>query len=267
MRTLTTTSRIRPARTRFAAAGLTAAAAMALAGCGSSGSVKAASTSSAPVASSTPSAQKTFDPAQGPTQGASTLPKNCDGLVTDADVQLVVGQPLAGGDVWTGFQPNANVNQTGRVLCQYGVVLDSNTGKFQSDQLEVQMATYTDGPSAASRASSTVAGMAAKNAAYKQVSVSGHPATLVTETTDTVLVMYDGNRTFVITIQAALAKGDQAGQIASKLADALYKHTLPAAPSSAGSSPAASGSGTASGTPVSGSPSSPSGTPGTPASS
>jgi hypothetical protein len=251
MRTLTTFPRSRSNLPRIAALGLAAATAVTLAGCGgNSGSVgksggtggkTAGGQSTAPPASTAP---QSIDPEQGPIQDAAKLPKSCSGLVTDADIQLALGQPLVGGDFYANFAPLTSIKQTGKVKCQYGVIQDTG-GKIQSDQVEVQMATYADAASAKSRAASTVAGMAAQNEQFKQVSVSGHPATLVTEPTDTVLVMYDGNRTFLVTVQAALAKGDAAEKLAESLADALYRHTLPvsaATPSASGT--ASPGAGT-----------------------
>jgi hypothetical protein len=232
MRTLTESHWSRPTLTRTAALGLAAAAALTLAGCGGGGSGTVAKTTGKPsgasnaATSATPSAPQTFNPDDGPTQDPATLPKTCNGLVTDADIQLTLGQPLVGGDFYTAYQPLPTIKQTKKVKCQYGTVLDA-AGKYQSDLLEVQMATYADAASAKGRASSTVAGMAAQNEQFKQIMVSGHPASYVTEANDAVLVMYDGNRTFLITIQNALVKGDAAEPLAIKLADALYRHTTP----------------------------------------
>jgi hypothetical protein len=236
MRTLTTFHRSRPAG-RMAAAAVATAAALSLAACGgSNGSVKtvtpqvgSGTNTSGATGAATSAAPQTFDPAQGPTQDPATLPKTCSGLVTDADIQLAFGQPLAGsGNIFTAFQPLPNIKQTKRVKCQYGVVQGAD-GKIQSDQIEVQVATYADSGSAQSRGAATVATMAAQGGKFKQVSISGHPATYVTEANDGVLVMFDGNRTFLITISALLAKDDDAEKLAEKLADNLYKHVTTAA--------------------------------------
>ena len=264
MRTLSTPTRTRRSRTRISARGLAAAAvpalALALAACGGgSGSVKGntSPTKGGPLpgsqsagSSSTPSPSPSFDPAAGPLMDAKDLPKTCSGLVTDADMQLALGNPLNGGDFFTAYQPDAGHKQTGRVKCQYGVVLD-NSGKITSDQVDVQLATYADAASAQSRAAATVGTLAGGGAQYAQISVGGHPATYVTEAgKDAELVMYDGNRTFLITVQEALVKGEDAKAFALKIGAALYKHTTPnAAPipaggasSGSGSAPAGSGS-------------------------
>ncbi|WP_344657735.1 hypothetical protein [Catenulispora subtropica] len=261
--------------TRISALGVAAAAALALAACGDGGSVKKDSstgkpTGSAPgsrstAAGSSPSSSApSFDPAAGPMVDAAQLPKTCSGLITDADMQLALGNPLTGGDYFQSFQPDAGHKQTGRVKCQYGVVLD-NAGKITSNQVEVQLATYADAASAQSRAAATVGTLAGGGAQYAPTAVGGHPATYVTEAgKDAVLVMYDGNRTFLITVQEALVKGDDAKAFTLKIGEALYKHTTPAAASSSpsgsngsnGSQSAPAGSNGSSGAPSSGAPSS-----------
>ncbi|MFL6111059.1 MAG: hypothetical protein ACJ786_06880 [Catenulispora sp.] len=244
--------------TRISVLGIASATALALTACGGSGSVKGntSTTKGGPVpgsqsggsSTSTPSPSPSFDPAAGPTIDAKDLPKTCSGLVTDADLQLALGNPLNGGDFFTAYQPDAGHKQTGRVKCQYGVVLD-NSGKITSDQVDVQLATYADAASAQSRAAATVGTLAGGGAQYAQAPVGGHPATYVTEAgKDAVLVMYDGNRTFLITVQEALVKGEDAKAFALKIAAALYKHTTPTAsqiPTGAASGGSASGSGSA----------------------
>src|SRR5882672_7311033 len=129
MRTLTTLHRTRPTLTRKSALGLAAATALTLAACGGgNGTVTKTATSvngtssQAAAGTPTPSAPQTFDPAQGPTIDATALPKSCSGLVTDADIQLALGQPLVGGDFFTAYLPVPTIKQTKKVKCQYGVV-------------------------------------------------------------------------------------------------------------------------------------------------
>ncbi|MEY9861924.1 hypothetical protein ABH935_007567 [Catenulispora sp. GAS73] len=285
MRTLTTPAPAAARRpltrisgTRVAALGVACAAALALTACGGSGSVHKGSSSTTGTGSfpgaqtsSSPTPSPSFDPAAGPTLTAAQLPKSCSGLVTDADMQLALGNPLNGGDFFTAFQPTA-AKQLGRVRCQYGVVQDS-TGKVTGDQVEIQLAIYADAATAQSHGASTVGTFAGQGDQYAPISVSGHPATYVTETgKDAILVMYDGNRTYLITTQEALVKGDDAKTFILKIAEALYKHTTPNAPTSPPTGGTAGGSGTptgssSGGTPSSGASSSPSGSaPGTPSS-
>jgi hypothetical protein len=256
MRTLTTKAPVpapaRPTLTRISALGVACSAALALAACGGSsggpankGSSSTTAAGSFPGAqsSSSPSPQPSFDPAAGPTMTAVQLPKSCAGLVTDADLQLALGNPLNGGDFFTAFQPTA-AKQLGRVRCQYGVIQDA-TGKVTGDQVEIQLAIYADAATAQSHGASTVGDFAGQGDKYAPISVAGHPATYVTETgKDAILVMYDGNRTFLITTQEALVKGDDAKTFTLKIAEALYKHTtaaIPTPPPSAGASPGTPG--------------------------
>jgi len=231
--------------TRVSAFGLATATALALAACGGGSSGTKASSPPPSTAggsfpgnkpSSAPTSQAGFDPAAGPIIDAAQLPKTCNGLVTDADMQLALGNPLNGGDYFQAFLPTA-AKQTGRVKCQYGIVQDG-TGKVTGDQVEVQLATYADADTAKSHVASTVGNFAATGAQYAPISAAGHPATYVTETgKDAVLVMYDGNRTFLITVEEALVKGDDAKAFVVKVAEALYKHTTPASGANSGGTP------------------------------
>ena len=261
MRTLTTPAPAAAAARRFptrisvrnvSALGVACAAALALTACGGSGSANKGSSSTTAAGSfpgaqtsSTPTPQPSFDPAAGPTIAPAQLPKNCSGLVTDADMQLALGNPLNGGDFFTAFQPTA-AKQLGRVRCQYGVVQDAS-GKVTGDQVEIQLAIYADAATAQSHGASTVGTFAGQGDKYAPISVAGHPATYVTEAgKDAVLVMYDGNRTYLITVEEALVKGDDAKAFTLKIAEALYKHTTPNAPASPSSSGGATPSGGAS---------------------
>jgi hypothetical protein len=255
MRTLTTPAPAGRTPTRISALGVAFAAALALAACGGGGSgggsatkgssSTAAGSSPGAPSSSSPSPQQSFDPASGPVMTVAQLPKTCNGLVTDADMQLALGNPLNGGDYFQPFAPTA-AKQLGRVVCQYGVVQD-NSGKITSNQVEVQLAAYADAATAQSHGAATVGTLAGQGDQYAQISVGGHPATYVTEAgKDVILVMYDGNRTYLITTQEALVKGDDAKAFTLKIALALYKHTtanLPASsPTSGGATPSAGAS-------------------------
>ena len=271
MRTLTTPAQAlapapAPARRtlrRIAVLGVACSAALALAACGGggSGSAKKASSSTAAGSSpgaqtsSSPSPQPSFDPAAGPIMTADQLPKNCAGLITDADMQLALGNPLNGGDYFQPFAPTS-AKQLGRVVCQYGVVQDSS-GKITSNQVEVQLAAYADAATAQSHGAATVGTLAGQGDQYAQISVGGHPATYVTEAgKDALLVMYDGNRTYLITTQEALIKGGDAKTFTLKIAQALYKHTTANLPAT---TPTSSGASTPATPSAPGAPSSPSG--------
>jgi hypothetical protein len=258
MRTLTTSIPARRTLTRIAALGVAGTAAFALSACGGgSGGGSATKGSSSTAAgsfpgaqtSSSPSPQPSFDPAAGPVMAPAQLPKTCNGLVTDADLQLALGNPLNGGDFFQSFAP-VGAKQTGKVKCQYGVVQDAG-GKVTGDQVEIQLAIYADAATAQSHGASTVGDFAGQGDQYVPLSVAGHPATYVTEAgKDTILVMYDGNRTYLITTADSLVKGDDAKSFTLKIAEALYKHTTPDAPAGgatpsggAGATPGAPGSG------------------------
>ena len=270
MRTLTTSTPARRSLTRIPALGVACSAALALAACGggsgsgTGSSTKGSSSSTAAgsfpgaQSSSSPSPQQSFDPAAGPTLTPAQLPKSCSGLVTDADMQLALGNPLNGGDYFQPFAP-VGAKQLGRVVCQYGVVQDPS-GKVTGNQVEIQLAIYADAATAQSHGAQTVGTLAGKGDQYTPVSVGGHPATYVTETgKDAILVMYDGNRTFLITTTEALVKGQEDKDFTLKIAAALYKHTTPTAPTEPPSTAATPGAPASSGPASPGAPSSPNG--------
>jgi hypothetical protein len=252
-------------RIRDLAAGtLAASALLALGGCSLlNGTTKTAATSSARP-SHTPTRASTYAALSGPIEPASDLPQQCSQILTTAQLQAVFGAGFPIGVNYGSYAPLTSIGRTGRVVCVFGVGLDS-FGQQSSGAIEVSMATYTSAADAIGRAADTVQSDSEGGATEASVSVGGHPATIVVEQAavgatasasassspatvtpsasasadggETELVMADGNRTFVLQIPFAKMAAQQAVTALTGLALDAYQNTLPAATISATASP------------------------------
>jgi hypothetical protein len=255
------------------AATLAASALLALGGCSLlNGTTKTASTTTVkPSASPTPTTAATYSPASGPIEPAADLPKQCSQILTTAQLQAVFGAGFPIGVNYGSYAPLTSIGRTGRVVCVFGVGLDS-FGRQSSGAIEVSLATYTSAADAVGRAADTVQSDSEGGATEASVSVGGHPATIVVEQTavgasasagasssasatvaastsatatgsasadngETELVMADGNRTFVLQIPFAKMAAQQAVTALTALALEAYQNTLPAAAISAAAGP------------------------------
>jgi len=252
-------------------AALTAGTLLALGGCSMlGGSTKTAATTTAtPSASPKPTAASTYSALSGPVEPASDLPQQCSQILTTTQLQAVFGAGFPIGVNYGSYAPLASIGRTGRVVCVFGVGLDS-FGQQSSGAIEVSMATYTSAADAVGRAADTVQSDSQAGATEASVSVGGHPAMVVVEqaavgaTTsaaaspaktptaaksatpsataaadngETELVMADGNRTFVLQIPFTKMAAQQAVTALTTLALAAYQNTLPAATGSTSPSP------------------------------
>ena len=253
----------------LAAASLAASALLALGGCSllNGTSKTAATTTVKPSGSPKPTTAATYSPASGPIEPAADLPKQCSQILTTAQLQAVFGAGFPIGVNYGSYAPLTSIGRTGRVVCVFGVGLDS-FGRQSSGAIEVSMATYTSAADAVGRAADTVQSDSEGGATEATVSVGGHPATVVVEQTavgatasagasssapataspsasgsasagdgETELVMADGNRTFVLQIPFAKLAAQQAVTALTTLALEAYQNTLPAAAISAPAGP------------------------------
>jgi hypothetical protein len=248
-------------RIRILAAALLAAALPVLAGCSMLGGSKNAAATTATSASPAKPASPTssYVPMAGPIEGASALPKECSQILTTAQLQAVFGAGFPIGVNYGTYAALASIGRTGRVVCVFGVGLDS-FGKQSAGALEVSIATYTSAAVAVGRAADTVQSDSQAGATEASVSVGGHPATVVVEQTaigattattaaaasgtaasataspaatantgETELVMADGNRTFVLQIPFTKLAAQQAVTALTQLTLAVYQNTIPTA--------------------------------------
>lgn len=256
----------------LAAAPLATAALLALGGCSLlNGTAKTAATTTGPTSSPTPTAGRTYSALSGPIEPAKDLPQQCSQILTTAQLQAVFGAAFPIGVNYGSYAPLTSIGRTGRVVCVFGVGLDS-FGQQSAGAIEVSIATYTSAADAVGRAADTVQSDSAGGATEATVSVGGHPATIVVEQTavgtttsaaastssppsasaapsasasasasandgETELVMADGNRTFVLQIPFAKLTPQQAVTALTGLAFETYQNTLPPAASSASPSP------------------------------
>jgi len=246
-------------------AALTAGTLLALGGCSmlNDATKTAAAATTTPTASPKPTAASTYSPLTGPIEPASDLPQQCSQILSTAQLQAVFGAGFPIGVNYGSYAPLTGIGRTGRVVCVFGVGLDS-FGKQSAGSIEVSIATYTNAANAVGRAADTAQSDSQAGATEAAVSVGGHPATIVVEQTtasasasastsasasasasastsanegETELVMADGNRTFVLQIPFAKMAAQQAVTALTELALEAYRNTLPAATASASPSP------------------------------
>jgi hypothetical protein len=160
---------------------LTTAAVAALAGCSLvGGSARTAATVTAKATK--PSAPSSYSPLAGPSEPASALPQECSQMLDTDQLRAVFGAGLPIGDNHGSYAALSSIGRTGRVVCVFGVGLDS-FGRQSPGAVEVAIATYTSASNAVGRAADTVQGDARAGATTSPVSVGGHPATIVVEQT------------------------------------------------------------------------------------
>jgi hypothetical protein len=145
------------------------------------GTAKTAATAATGTGTSTASATpSSYSPLAGPIEAASALPKQCSRMLDTAQLQAVFGAGLPIGDDYASYAALPGIGRTGRVVCAFGVGLDS-FGRQSAGAIEVAMATYTSATAAAGRAADTVQSDSRAGATTSTVSVGGHPATIVVE--------------------------------------------------------------------------------------
>ena len=163
------------------AATLAASVLLALGGCSMlNGTTKTAATTAKPSGSPTPTAASTYSPLSGPVEPAKDLPQQCSQILTTAQLQTVFGDGFPIGVNYGSYAPLASIGRTGRVVCVFGVGLDS-FGQQSAGAIEVALATYTSAADAVGRAADTVQSDSQAGATEASVSVGGHPATIVVE--------------------------------------------------------------------------------------
>jgi len=189
------------------AAAVTLAAALALAGCSSSGSPAAPSASASGPAATSGGGSAT------PSPTAAALPETCQGLLPLDDLDTALGTPLIGATIYIGGRAEPGINRTGRVTCRYGVRrLPGN--KTSPPKIEVGVSTYTDTASATKRVRVTVTGLREQGSRPSQVQVGGNPGTVLIGVGPALLVVATGTRTVAVSLYPGLVPG---GQTASRL--------------------------------------------------
>jgi hypothetical protein len=159
----------------------TSAALGALAGCSLVGG-SATTAATVTAKSAKPSAPSSYSPLAGPSEPASALPRECSQILGTDQLRAVFGAGLPIGDDYGSYAALPSIGRTGRVVCVFGVGLDS-FGRQSAGAVEVAVATYTSASDAVGRAADTVQGDVQAGATTSPVSVGGHPATVVVEQT------------------------------------------------------------------------------------
>lgn len=212
-----------------------------------------------------------YSPLSGPVEAASALPHKCSAMLTPAQLENVFGAGVADGTEYASYAALPGIDRTGRVACIFGVGTDS-FGRQSTGAVEIAIATYDTAAEAVSRITDTARQDAENGATAAQISVGGHPATLIVEPQtaaatgsatatasaspaasdgasasasagatasggETELLLADGNRTFVLQIPFGELNSTQAATVLTQLALFVYRNTLPGAGSTATQSP------------------------------
>jgi hypothetical protein len=152
----------------------------AAAGCSLLGGTAKTAATRARGAASSSTAPSSYSPLAGPTEAAAALPKECSKILGTAQLQAVFGAGLPIGEDYGSYAALPSIGRTGRVVCVFGVGLDS-FGRQSAGSVEVAIATYTTASGAVGRAADTVRSDAQAGDTTAAVSVGGHPATIVVE--------------------------------------------------------------------------------------
>lgn len=162
------------------AAGL--GAMFALDGCAVLTSSQNAAATSSPTSAIVRTAARpsSYSPLSGPVEAASSLPRTCSAMLSPAQLQDVFGSGVADGTEYGSFAALPSINRTGRVACVFGVGLDS-FGRQSTGAVEIAIATYGTAAEAVRRTADTAQQDTENGATAAQLSVGGHPATLIVE--------------------------------------------------------------------------------------
>jgi hypothetical protein len=158
----------------------------------------AAPTSAAPTSGATGPGS----PPATPTPAA--LPTGCDSMLPFTDLDQALGRPLFGRTVFTQGVAQPSIGRLGRVTCGYGLP----TNGRGVPPVEVGVSTYKDVESATTRVESTVSQLRSIGASQIQATVAGLPATALATGTSFTVVLAQGSRTVVVTVQRSLGVGN-----------------------------------------------------------
>lgn len=199
---------------------------LALAACGGSPKSVGPSVSLLPQE---PTESATAEPSETATADASPyLPAACNQLLPLGTVDSALGGHLAGETSFLKAAPLPASGRTGRITCGYGVTVGAD-GTKSPPLVEVSYITYVDATTASHRVDLTINNSKTAGSTVTDVQVSGKPAAVLTNQTASVLVMGDGNRTLVVSVDASLvAAGSTAPLIA--MATAMLAVGPPATP-------------------------------------
>ena len=147
-------------------------------GAAASGSADASASPSAPASSSAaPAPFVTVDP----------LKVDCAAILSATDIKKIYGIDIPNDRIKiTVAEVNADVGQTGRIRCLYGLNPEKTTGNFT-----VRLTQYTDAAAAQSQVAVTVQTETDNGAQIIPTTVAGYPATMAIRDGGLLIMAYD----------------------------------------------------------------------------
>ncbi len=152
----------------------------------------AAPTSAAPTSGATGPGSPSATPA--------ALPTGCDSMLPFTDLDQALGRPLFGRTVFTEGVAQPSIGRLGRVTCGFGLPANGRG----VPPVEVGVSTYKDVESATTRVETTISQLRSIGASQIQATVAGLPATALATGTSFTVLLAQGSRTVVVTVQRSL---------------------------------------------------------------
>jgi hypothetical protein len=199
--------------------GLAVVAALLLAGCSSGGDGDGQAAPPATTAAPSGTASATGSPTPSPTP---ELPTGCASLLPFTDLDSALGRPLFGQSRYVKGAAQPSIGRTGRITCQYGL----NAQGRGTPYVEVGISDYASAEAAAKRIQATISAERGAGATQGEATVGGLPATLLGGGKVVTLVLAQGSRTVVITLQRTLARNLGSGIDLNKAATGVAEKVL-----------------------------------------
>lgn len=165
-----------------------------------SAAASAASGEASGSASGSPSAAaSTTAVSPAPIVVVDPLKVDCASILSAADVKKILNADIPNDRLKiTVGELNADIGQTGRVRCLYGLSADKKSG-----QITIALTTYNDPAAAQKQVDVTVANETDSNAQVTPVTVAGYPATIALRDGGLIIMSYD-NWTMAIAAPATV---------------------------------------------------------------
>ncbi len=152
------------------------------------------------AASPSPSAEPSPSPTAAPFVTVDPLKFDCAAILSPNDVKTIFNADIPNDRIKINVaELNADIGQTGRVRCLYGLSGDKKSGQFS-----LALTQYTDAAAAQQQVDVTVQNETDNNAKVSEVTVSGYPATVAIRDGGLIIMAYD-NWTLAIATSAKIS--------------------------------------------------------------
>jgi hypothetical protein len=143
------------------------------------------------------------------------LPDECELIVPVEVVNQRLGRELPGEPRQIIGIPEPSLGRTGKIDCYYGLAPNQ---PLVASPLIIGLATYTDEPTAKGRVADSVTAERQEGASVAEVDVGKQKGSLVSTSTERLLIGSLGKTTFVVRAKIGLVPDDQVTALLSALA-------------------------------------------------